>query len=384
MANTKIIFFIPTLSVGGGERVASELSLNLPSSVETVFVLFKKQVSYPYKGKLICLDIPISINLFSRAYYFLIAIFRLKKVIKKENPDYVISFGLPANIINILSGKKAIIRIDTFLSSSCSGFYKILAKLFFKKASRIICVSKKSAEDLVKNFGVKANKIKVIYNPLDVEGIERLALKPLEPEYQKIFDKPVIINIGRLTKEKNQYRLIKVFKEVKKVIKQAQLVILGTGELRSELEEMIKDLGLENDVHLLGWQENPFKFLAKSKIFVSVSSREGLPYAILEAMACGLPIISTDCESGPREILAPKTDINQKAKDIEYAQYGILIPVIKNEEALKQATIEILKDRKIANKLAEKSKQRAGDFNVKKIIKEWNHLDKSHKNVILI
>jgi len=151
MANTKIIFFLPTLNAGGGERVASELSLNLPSSVETVFVLFKKQVSYPYKGKLICLDIPISINLFFRAYYFLIAIFRLKKVIKKERPDYVISFGTPANIINILSGGRAIIRIDTFLSSSCDGLYKILAKLLFRKSIKIICVSKISPPKSFKN-----------------------------------------------------------------------------------------------------------------------------------------------------------------------------------------------------------------------------------------
>lgn len=385
--NKKVIFLIPTLSMGGGERVVSELSLSLPDPIERIIVLFKNEVFYPYKGKLIPLNISLSNNPFFRIYYLFVAVLRFRKIIKAENPDYIISFGVPANIINILSSKKTILRIDTFLSYLPGNIYKFLIKIFYNKSSKIICVSKASAKDLIDNFRIKEEKVKVIYNPLDIKKIQNLALEPLEPEYEKIFDKPVMISIGRLTKGKNHSRLIRTFKEVKNIVKEAQLVILGTGELESDLRKNIKDFGLENDIHLLGRQRNPFKFLAKSKAFVLFSSQEGLPYVILEAMACGLPIISTDCKAGPREILAPETDINKETKDIEYAEFGILIPAFdnknsvfltKSEESLKRAMTEILTNKNLADNLAKKSLQRAEDFDIKKIINEWSFLNNEY------
>jgi len=383
MKNKKIIFLIPTLSIGGGERVVSELSLNLPNYIKTTFVLFKNEVSYPYKGDLICLNLPISNNFFSRIYWFFVGISRFKKTVKKEKPDYVISFSMQADIINVLSNKKSdkktILRIDNFTSAVCKGLegriYKIFIKLLFNKSFQIISVSRVAADDLVKNFGIKKEKIKVIYNPLNVEKIQQLMIEPIEDKYQEIFKNPVIINIGRITKQKSQWHLIRAFKNVKDEIKEAKLVILGKGELEPYLKQLIKDLNLENDVHLLGWQENPFKFLAKSKAFVLSSLWEGLPYVILEAMTCGLPIISVDCKSGPREILAPNSDINRAAQDIEYADYGILCP-IKNEKKLAQAMIEILTNKKLSDNLIKKSKQRVDHFDIKKIIKKWDFLSR--------
>lgn len=383
----KIIFFLPTLSTGGGERVVSELSLNFPDHIETVIVLFKSQVSYPHKGKLICLNIPMFNPLILKIYYFFLCLRRFKKVVKKENPDYIISFGPPLNVINLLSSKKNVLRVDNVMSSSGKGIiYKTLIRLFYKKAPQIVCVSQISAGDLVENFGVKKEKIRVIHNPLNTKELRNLSLEPLEREYQEIFGKPVIITAGRMTKQKNQWRIIRAFKEIKSKIKEAQLVILGTGELESNLKRLAKDLELENEVHFLGWQKNPFKFLAKSRVFALSSLWEGLPYAVLEAMVCGLPIVSVDCKSGPREILAPGTDINRKIKDLEYAKYGILvpafseekcsvdIPLTKSEESLKQAIINVLTDKKLADDLSKKSKQRAENFDIKNIIKEWSFL----------
>jgi len=377
MKHKKIIFFIPTLNIGGGERVVSELSLNLADDVKINIVLFKNQTFYPYKGKLISLNIPLSNSFLFKIYYFLISLSRFKKVIKRENPDYVISFSKPANIINVLCNKKAILRIDSFMTSACKGFkgriYKILIKLLFNKSKMIISVSKKAANDLVKNFGIEKEKIKVIYNSIDIEKIQRLAKEPLEPEFQKIFNGPVIINTGRISKEKNLALLVKTFKQVKKRVREVKLLILGQGSLEQDLRRLIKQLGLESDVYLLKWQKNPFKFLAKAKAFVLPSLREGLPYGILEAMACNLPIISVDCKSGPREILAPNTDINQEAKDIEYADYGILCP-IKDENKLAEAIIEMLTNKELSSNLIRASKQRAKDFDIKKVIKQWEFL----------
>lgn len=378
MKNKKVIFLIPSLNIGGGERAVSELSLNLPVRIETTIVLFKNEVFYPYKGKLNFLNLPISRNFFSRAYSFFLGIYRFRKIIKKERPDWVISLGTPANLINVLSNQKAILRIDNFLSAACQGLegqvYRILIKLLFNKAIKIVSVSQKAADDLIENFGIKKEKVEVIYNPIEIEKIKNLAKEQLKPEHQEIFKSPVIINIGRITKEKNLTHLIKTFKRVKIKIKEAKLVILGQGESESELRELARELKIESDVYFLGWQKNPFKFLVRARLFVLTSLWECLPYGVLEAMACGLPVVSVDCKSGPREILAPNSDINQEAKDIEYADYGILCPV-KNENKLTEAIIETLTNRQLSDNIIKKSYQRIKNFDAKKIIKKWDFLE---------
>lgn len=371
--NKKVIFLITDLSMGGGQRVVSELSLNFPDCIETTIVLFKNKVSYPYKGKLISLDLPISHNFLLRIYCFFLGIYRFKKIIKREKPAYVISFGIPANVVNVLSHKKTLIRADGFMLKSKNLGYRILAKLFFKKSEKFICVSKTMANDLIKNFRIKKEKIKIIYNPIDIEKIYSLIQEPIESKRYEIFKNPVIINAGRFSEEKNQAHLIRTFKQVRDKIREAKLVILGEGETEPYLRELVKDLNLENSVYFLGWQDNPFKFLARAKVYVLPSLMERLPYGILEAMACGLPIVSVDCKSGPREILAPNSDMNQEAKDIEFVDYGILCP-IKNENKLAEAIIQVLNNKQLSNNLVEKSKQRAEDFNVKKIIKKWDFL----------
>ncbi len=373
--------------MGGGERVVSELSLNLPDSIERIIVLFKNEVFYPYKGKLISLNLSFSNGFFLKIYYFFKGLRCLKKIVRKEKPDYIIAFGFSADLMGILAGKNVLVGAHSLWTKVHGGIIeKNLIKMFFNKSQKFICVSETVAEDLTNNFGIKKEKIKVIANPINIEKIQKLANSPIESEYREIFKNPVIINMGRLSEEKNQYSLIRAFEEIKNNIKTVKLVILGDGEKRIFLEKIVKELGLENSIYFLGRQDNPFKFLAKAKAFVSSSRREGLPCSILEAMACGLPIISADCKSGPREILAPETDIKHQAKDIEYAEFGILTPIFdkkiykpteplaESEKKLAEAVIKVLADKKLSDTLAEKSKQRAKDFDVKKIIKKWDFL----------
>ena len=378
---------IATLFGGGGERVVSELSQNFPEHIDTTILLYENKVSYPFRGKLIHLGVPISKNFVLRVYYFFVRLVRFKQILAKENPDRVVSFGYASNMMNLLINKEAVARADLFLSRSTRGFfggiYKLFVKLFFKRAFCVIAVSRAIKQDLIFNFGVPEEKIHVIHNPIDIERIKRLSQQPLLGEHRKIFQHPVIINMGRLTEQKSQWHLLKAFRSVKDAVPETQLVILGDGELRSDLEKLVDKLSLQGSVHFLGWQKNPFQFLSRSKMFVLSSLWEGLPDVLLEAMACGLPIISTDCKSGPREILAPSTSIEVNAKDVEYAKYGILVPVCdgsfsgsvnltKEEEMLAEAMLRLNSDTELSFQLTERSKERAEDFRVEKIIQEWN------------
>lgn len=388
MKNKKIIFLIPTLSMGGGERVISELSLNLPDSIERIIILFKKEIFYPYKGRLISLNLSFSNGFLLKIYYFLKGFHQFRKIVKEEKPDYMITFGVAADLMGIFSSpQKTLVGAHSLWTKSHGGMIeRSLIKIFFNKAKKVICVSKTVAKDLIKNFGIKKEKIEVIYNPINIEKIKKLAMQSLNLEHQEIFKNPVIINMGRLSQEKNHYSLIRVFQEIKNKIKIAKLVILGDGEREVFLKQLIKELGLEDSVYFLGRQDNPFKFLSRAKVFVLSSLREGLPCSILEAMACSLPIISVDCKSGPREILAPGTNIEHQAEDIEYVEYGVLTPIFnkkickptdpltESEKKLAEAVTKVLTSRKLSDILVEKSKQRVKDFDTPKIIKEWEFL----------
>lgn len=373
----KIIFFIPSLEAGGGERIVSEISLNLPKNFNPIIVILRNIIFYPYKGKLLSLNIPHKNNPFLKLYYFIVTWIKFRKIVKKENPDYTMSLGNLPHIINILSGKNSIVRIGNLQSKNYNGIKKILFKylmrILFKKTERIVIISKGLKKDLTENFDVPEVKMKLIYNPIDIKKIQKLSKEPIEKKYKKIFEHPVIFNLGRLSEQKNQHQLIKAFKKIKKEYPDLKLVILGDGPLKNNILNLISELNLKNDVYLLGVQKNPFKFLSKSKLCVFSSLWEGFGIIITEALACNIPIISTDCDSGPRDILAPETNPYHKTTTIEYAKYGILVP-IDNERILSEAMIKILSDKNLYKQYKERSLERAYYFDIKKIIKDYASL----------
>ncbi len=372
----KIILLVPTLNTGGGERVASELSMHLGNDFDVKLVLFRHEVIYPHKGEIISLNICGKGRLLFKIFSCIRGLIAFRSIVRKYEPDYVISFGHASNLINIFSGARAVLRVDNFYSSSCRGLsgklYSFLVRNFFNRAFTIVAVSKESAEDLIKNFGIKPQKIRVIYNLLDTSKIQKLALEPLEREYEDIFKKPVFINMGQLGIQKNHRQLIESFKAIKKEIPESKLVILGQGALENDLKTLSQKMGISDDVHFLGWQKNPFKFLANSKVFVLSSLWEGLPYVLIEAMACGLPIVSFDCKSGPREILAGRMG-DGKTRPIEFSEYGILVESGKTKK-LAEAAVSLFKDTALYERMKKSSQKRAMDFDYEKIISEWNFL----------
>src|SRR4030043_546601 len=376
----KIAFFINNMAGGGAERVVSVLLKNLSRKNREFFLIVLEDKFY-YQ---IPNDVKI-IRLKARFFGFL----KLKKIIKENKIDLVFSFLGRSNYTNILAklfGSNHRIYINERINPSKMHLginpkailNRFLIRRLYKKADLIFTNSLGTKNSLNKDFGVDSNRIKVIYNPIDIEKIQNLCHNSLEPEYQEIFENPVIINIGRLTKQKGQEYLIRAFKNIITCrtrrgptsdhdprsdlgsAESAKLGILGEGELEKDLRDLAKKLGLENDIFFFGWQKNPFKFLSRAKVFVLSSLWEGLPNTLIEALACGCPAISTDCPSGPNEI-------------IETDRSGILLPV-KDERALAQAIIKILSNPSFSQELIKNGKKRAEDFSVKNIINQYERI----------
>lgn len=230
-------------------------------------------------------------------------------------------------------------------------------------------------------FGVDKEKIVTIYNPCVI------AIKNEKIDEQLFKKGKTIITIGGLKYQKGQWHLIRAFSEVIKTYPNAQLIILGEGEYREYLEMLISKYNIKNNVHLLGFVTNPYDYLIKSDVFVFSSMYEGLGNALMEALACRMPIISTDYECGAREILAPNTPLDKKVKNrIELAEYGILIPVCdgekytekdaltKEELLMAKAIKKLIKDEELLKRYKNKALERSKDFEIDTVTKQWYRL----------
>ena len=381
IAGKKIIFLVPIFGGGGGEKVVSDLTMHLPESVQKIIVAFENKNYYPYNGKFISMDIPLSTNFFSKVLIFLKGYIKFKNILRKEKPDYVMSFGSLQNILNIVSTKKSIVRVDNPILVTHAGFmekaYPWLVGMLFNRAAKIMVVSEGLKKELVEKFNIVESKISVVYNAVDVGKIRELAGQPLEPKYQEIFNHPIVINIGTLIGQKGQSHLIKAFVQLKKEVKDAQLIILGEGPLEGQLKKLVKELNLENGVHFLGWQKNPFKFLARSKVFALPSLWEGFGIVILEAMALQVPVVAFDCNFGPREILAPELDPAWIIKDIEYAKNGVLLPLPGrpgHQGMLTKALVDALTNKVLRLSTIGSALERVKDFNLENFLQNYKFL----------
>lgn len=186
-------------------------------------------------------------------------------------------------------------------------------RILYPLADGRVAVSKGVAEDLARVTHLSQKTIQVIYNPVITEKLKQKSKEALEHPWFKQGEPPVILGVGRLTAQKDFPTLIRAFAKIKQ-IKPARLMILGNGPERLKLNALIKELSLEGTVSMEGHVENPFAYMKQAKVFVLSSAWEGLPTVLIEAMAVGTPVISTNCKSGPAEIL-------------DGGKYGDLVPV---------------------------------------------------------
>lgn len=204
------------------------------------------------------------------------------------------------------------------------------SRLCYPWANGIVAVSEGVARDLAPIIGCELARIHVIYNPVITPELTAKAGADLDHAWFRPGEPPVLLGVGKLEGQKDFPTLIRAFAKVR-AQRPARLIILGWGPDRSQLEALVKDAGLVSDVDLPGYVANPYAYMARAAAFVLSSAWEGLPTVLIEAMALGLPVVSTDCPSGPAEILCN-------------GRYGRLTPV-HDHHALAEAMLSVLSDR---------------------------------------
>jgi len=347
--NKKIAFYIANLNSGGIGRNTLRIADELKNQGYQVDLVVTK-----LKGVYVE-DVPSDLNVVDlKSRRVLTSIFKLISYLKNEQPNIFISANNLPNIISILSKilskskVKMIISIRTHLSSQFNHHNTLknkiimyLAKLFYPKSDVIVAVSKGVAEDAVKLINLDKDKIKVIYNPIVSDDINVKKDKKITETWFDLEKTPVIISAGRLTKQKDYYTLIDAFKILrsKRMIK---LIILGEGEEKEKIWNYIKINHLEDDIKLKGFVNNPYPYIKKSNVFVLSSQWEGFGNVVAESLAVGTPIVSTDCPSGPAEIL-------------DFGNFGKLVPV-GNSQKMADSIESILLSSVNHKKLIQRSK----------------------------
>ena len=368
----KLFILIPSLEKGGIERSMSRLSKGLLDRGWDVSVISEKpskeSISYfDERVKLLSLgssfinqNSNIIFSIFKNILYY----FKIKKYIKKYSPDVLLAVkNIPVSIFLkiVLKNKfKLIIReaVNPKYSSITQRsllsriFVNNLKKLLYPKADNIIAISEGVKQSLVKNFNLDSSKIQTIYNPSADEKILSLAKEDIDRDL--ISNRPLIVSIGRLTKQKDHITLLKAFNKIHSNI-DCNLYIIGEGSERRNLEKFIKNNNIDNKVKLLGYQNNPWKFLSKSNLFVLSSIWEGFGNVIVESMLIGIPVISSDCPSGPREIL----NNGKSGKLFQVGDYNHLANIIK--EIISSDNSELINYAKLRSK----------DFTIEKITQEY-------------
>lgn len=377
-AKKRVGFFLIGLYGGGGEKVVLDLAKGFAEDdfeVDLLLFIRKGFLEKRIDSRINIIDLNVSRIIFS--------IFPIIKYLKKEKPVAILGTSEHANLVLILAKlisrtkTKVFVRVGMTFSDLFGQYKKrrdklipFLIKILYPCADKIIANSQNVARDLEKISKISKERIKVIYNPKFITEIKEKS-KIGEWQYPEKF---TILAAGRLEKQKDFETLIKVFDLAKQKI-DAQLIILGDGGERKNLENLAEELEIKNDVYFLGFVQNPYFYMANSDVFVLTSLWEGFSNVLIEAGILGLPIVATDCGSGSRELLAPSSDFNKVLEkgNIEYADNGILVAKQDIKNIIK-AILELYKNQDLREKYSQKIKEKSKNFEIKKVLEEYKKL----------
>jgi len=356
---TQIALFLPSLRGGGAERVFVHLSRGFTQrSLSVDMVLAQPEGPYlsQLPPKVRC------IGLGSRRV--LHSLPRLVQYLREVKPSVLLSALDHANVVALLARQwarvptKVAVSIHNTMSvatrhsrHSRERLIPVLARWLYPKAYKVVAVSQGVAADTARFYRLPLDKVEFIYNPVVTPELISLSMQPVEHPWFSPGEPSVILGVGRLTRQKDFSTLLRAFALVRRE-RPMRLVIVGDGEERARLCALAHQLGIDEDVLLAGFDANPYRYMRRASVFVLSSRWEGLPSVLIEAMACGAPVVSTDCPSGPREIL-------------EDGKWGKLVPV-GDPDKLAEAIIDTLD-----NPPAYDPAVRAADFSVERAVEGY-------------
>lgn len=358
----RIAIFLPSLNGGGAERVMVTLANAFAARGYDVDLVLSSAEG-PYLSQVS--DAVRIVNF--RVGRVVMAFRPLVQYMRRERPHVMLSSMTHANVVAILAkmfarvSTRLVVSERTTISFEVKRAKKIAGRMtyfliprLYTRADSIVAVSQLSAADLIEFSGLPTSCVKVIYNPFNLNRIQKLASEPLEHRWFAPGQPLVILACGRLSEAKDYPTLIHAFKKIRQ-IRPARLLILGEGELRSSLEALVAKCGFTaDDVQMPGFVANPYAYMSRCGVFVLSSRWEGLPGVLIEAMACGASVVSTNCPSGPNEIL-------------EGGRWGALVPV-GDPDSLSNAVVSVLSSSR--SQLPD-VQSRASDFEQDKAVDEY-------------
>jgi glycosyltransferase involved in cell wall biosynthesis len=317
----QVAFFVPSMQGGGAERTTLNVAEAIAARGYAVDLVLCRAKG-PYLA-----EIPESVRVVDLgAQRVLLSLPSLMRYLRECEPRAVFSV-MHANFVALWaqrlvgSSTRLVVSERNTLSSMQQHYASDprmwlmpgLIKRFYPWAAGVVAVSRGVADDLARVTRIPRSRVQVIYNPVVTPQLRAKAQAGLEHPWFGPGQPPVVLGAGRLTAQKDFATLIRAFAKLRQALP-ARLLILGEGEDRATLEALVQQLGLQQDVSLPGFAANPYPYMIRASLFVLSSRWEGLPGVLVEALYCGAPLVSTDCPSGPREILAD-------------GRYGRLVPV---------------------------------------------------------
>jgi glycosyltransferase involved in cell wall biosynthesis len=395
---THVLQLITNLGAGGAQRVFWAIGKMLAGTYQVTGAVFNAQGTPSETAY--SLNVGAGKTPFGKLGNLALRALRLRRLARQICADVCISHMDGANWVNVLSysrAKKILVVHGTIAYDRAMPPWlqqlrtKFIIPWLYNQAARTVAVSEGIKHELSLKYGV-SNAI-CIPNFFEIAEIDTLANAVIpEPETRLLEQHQIIMTMGRFHEQKQQWRLFPVFTRVKTELPRTKLVILGDGELRDRLVQEGNRCGLKVyaewdangtfddgcDVYLLGHRSNPFPYLRRSSLFLFPSAWEGFPMALGEAMIAKVPVVSADCRTGPREILAPGTPDPACALDVaEYTPYGVLMPTTDQpsfDEVWTRVIVTLLRDEESRQRLVEQARARMEAFDRSLIRPQWLEL----------
>jgi glycosyltransferase involved in cell wall biosynthesis len=394
-----ILMVIPNLDFGGAQESFTWLSNTLHRHFRVINVVFNKEGMAPYafQGPLLSMEILAASHPVRKVIHFFRRVRWLRKIKAHYQPDVSISFLEGADYVNILSRKndKVIIsirgskRYDPHIRGVAGWIrQRLLMPFLYRKADGVVALNAGIAQELKQHYGVKKS-VQIIFNPFIQSKLERGLREELPHSWKAIFIQPVIISHGRLSSEKGFDHFLYALAGIVNQGKPVRFLLIGDGPEYTRIVDTCHRLNLtvyearsgapvfpDAQVYLTGYCNNPFPYLQRASVFVLPSLHEGFSNAMLEAMACGLPVVAADCPYSPREILAPGS-VAPSLTAPEWAEYGVLVPPWHQPRAVQawtHALMELLEDESKRKHYGNQAHLRIKAFNETDVANQWKKI----------